>query len=198
VGADYTEALLRTARRHYGGRVPLVRLDAQTLPFKPRSFDLVLLYEAIYYLASPDGFVDEAARVLRKNGQLLICSVNCEWREFNPSPFSTSYLSAGELSTLLGRHGFSVEVYGAAPVAARSVWENAVNVMKRIAVGLGLIPKTMRGKARLKRLVYGRLSSLPAEIDIGETCEENAGIVPLRAAGPVRGYKILYAIGTLT
>ena len=43
VGGDYTEKLLRTAQRHYRGRIPLVRFDAHELPFKEGTFDLVIL-----------------------------------------------------------------------------------------------------------------------------------------------------------
>src|SRR2546427_9416346 len=50
VGGDYTENLLRVAQRSYNRRVPLLHLDAHALPFRDSSFDVVLLYEAIYYL----------------------------------------------------------------------------------------------------------------------------------------------------
>src|SRR2546427_8051575 len=59
VGGDYTENLIRVAQRYYSGRVPLLRLDAHVLPFRDSSFDVVLLYEAIYYLAYPEQFLDE-------------------------------------------------------------------------------------------------------------------------------------------
>ena len=49
VGGDYTENLIDVAWKHYGGRIPLVRFDAHTLPFREESFDVVIFYEAIYY-----------------------------------------------------------------------------------------------------------------------------------------------------
>src|SRR5262249_6372523 len=63
IGGDYTEALLRNAQSHYGGRIPLVALDAHELPFVDLSFDTVILYEAIYYLNSPAQFLEECRRV---------------------------------------------------------------------------------------------------------------------------------------
>src|SRR5438128_953104 len=79
VGGDYTFPLLRAAQRHYSGRIPLVRHDAAVLPFAAASFDVVILYEAVYYLSRPEEFVKEAQRVLRPYGTVIICSVNCEW-----------------------------------------------------------------------------------------------------------------------
>src|SRR5262249_40538682 len=63
VGGDYTPSLLRVAQKHYGSRLPLVQLDAHLLPFKPGSFDVILLYEALYYLAAPKQFLAECRRI---------------------------------------------------------------------------------------------------------------------------------------
>src|SRR4030042_1188678 len=72
VGGDYTEYLLEIAKQNYKNRIPLLRLDAHFLPFRGQSFDRVILYEAIYYLAKPEEFFQDAKRVLRKDGALLI------------------------------------------------------------------------------------------------------------------------------
>src|SRR5688572_22593028 len=195
IGADYTEALLRMARAHYGGRTPLARLDAQRLPFRDGSFDLVILYEALYYLPDPAAFIGEARRVLRPEGRLVICTVNREWADFNPSPFSTTYHSAGELRALLTSGGFTTSVFGAFPVERATLRDHVVSAVKRSAVALGLVPKTMRGKKLLKRLFMGPLVDFPAEIRDGVASYHDP--VPLSDAGsrPVDGYKVLYAVG---
>src|SRR3989304_8935037 len=84
VGGDIDEKVLEFARRNYGNRrnIELRTLDAQRLPFADKSFDEVLLYEAIYYLPQPEKFVDEARRVLRDKGVLIICTVNKDWPGF--------------------------------------------------------------------------------------------------------------------
>jgi ubiquinone/menaquinone biosynthesis C-methylase UbiE len=76
VGGDYTEKLVTEAKGYYKEKIPLLRLDAHFLPFQAQSFDVVILYEAIYYLAKPEDFFNEARRVLRKDGILLIATVN--------------------------------------------------------------------------------------------------------------------------
>lgn len=117
VGGDFSDSLLRQAHRHYRDRIPFVRLDAHCLPFGDASLDVVILFEAIYYLRSPTHFLRECFRVLRSGGTLLLCSVNKEWPGFNPSPFSRNYVSAKELRQLLIDNHFEAESYGAFPFA---------------------------------------------------------------------------------
>src|SRR5207244_13479287 len=50
VGGGLSAPLLRQARVHYGGRVPLVRLSAESLPFAAGAFDVALCFEASYYI----------------------------------------------------------------------------------------------------------------------------------------------------
>jgi ubiquinone/menaquinone biosynthesis C-methylase UbiE len=195
VGGDYTEGLLRVAHRHYAGRVPLVQLDAHLLPFRDQRFDVVILYEAIYYLAQPEKFLDECRRVLRDRGVLLVCTVNKEWSDFNPSPFSTRYFAAQELGELLKGQGFGVELYGAFPVSRESAKDRMVSVIKRVAVSLHLIPKTMKGKEALKRLFFGRLTLLPPEVTEGMA--SLYPLVPITGNSVIPDYKVLYAIGRI-
>jgi len=195
VGADYTAALLDMARGHYADRVPLARVDAQRLPFADGSFDVVVMYEALYYLANPDAFIAEARRVLRPGGQLIVCTVNREWVDFNPSPFSTAYHSATELRALLEHGGFQTAMFAAFPVQQASLRDHVVSIVKRTAVTLGLVPKTMRGKRLLKRLFFGRLVVFPPELR--EDMAPYREPVPLAGGGQVSGYKVLYAVGAL-
>ena len=192
VGGDYTEHLLQVARRHYGDRIPLVRLDAHALPFRARSFEVIILYEALYYLSCPERFVGECRRVLRDGGFILICTVNGEWSDFNPSPFSTKYFAARELGELLKRQGFSVELYGGFCVSRASTKDRVVSFVKRVAVSLHLIPKTMKGKEVLKRLFFGRVTLIPPEVTDGMA--EIYPLVPIATDSPSSEYKVLYAI----
>jgi ubiquinone/menaquinone biosynthesis C-methylase UbiE len=193
VGGDYTERLLRLAQRHYRGRIPLVRLDAHALPFRDRSFDVVILYEAIYYLTEPDRFLAECRRVLRVPGVVLICTVNKEWSDFNPSPFSVRYFSSQELIELLQRHGFAVELYGAFPVLKDSARDRVLSFLKRVAVALHLVPRTMKGREVLKRLFFGRLTPIPPEVTEGMA--ELHPLVPIAKKNVNSSYKVLYAVG---
>src|SRR3990167_7027566 len=56
---DITASLVSQAQKYYGDRVCITEMDAHQLPFESNSFDVIILFEAIYYLASAEQFVDE-------------------------------------------------------------------------------------------------------------------------------------------
>lgn len=191
-GGDYTEKLIKEAKRYYNERVPLLRLDAHFLPFKDHRFDVVILYEAIYYLPQPEKFISEAKRILRKGGTLLIATVNKDWSEFNPSPFSTHYFSVSELAKLLSDNGFKVEFYGAFSVLPKGVKGKVIANIRKIAVALHLIPKTMKGKEFLKKIFYGQLSPLKEEVEEG-ICEYVPPVlIPYDI--PNQEHKVIYVV----
>ena len=192
VGGDYTPGLLAAANRHYRGRIPFVRLDAHALPFRSGSFGVVLLYEALYYLADASRFVEEARRVLDASGCLVVSTVNPGWADFNPSPFSTRYLSGEELLALLRDRGFRARLYGAFPVSHHSTRLKAVSAIRRAAVKLHLIPRTMKGKALLKRLFLGPLALFPAEV--GDDAVPYCTPALLRPTAPMGEFKVLFAV----
>jgi ubiquinone/menaquinone biosynthesis C-methylase UbiE len=175
VGGDIDEPYLIYAKGHYQGRnkIEIRQLDAQKLPFEDKSFDVVLLYEAIYYLAQPEKFIEEALRVLTSKGVLIIGSANKEWPDFNPSPFSQKYFSAPEMFQLLGRKFSDIQMSGAFLAKEDSMKAKMISLIKRAAVRLQLMPKTMKGKQLFKRIFFGSLANIPAEIEKGL-----AGYVP--------------------
>lgn len=192
VGGDFTESLLKTAQSCYLGRIPLVRLDAQSLPFQNYSFDLVVMFEAVYYLDQPERFFEESRRVLAPGGTLLLGTVNKDWAEFTPSLFSTKYFSIPGLRDLLRRTGFSeVEFFGAFPAEGRSPLAKLVALIRRTASALHLVPDTLTGRERLKRLFYGPLRPIPAEVT--ENMAEVYPLVPISGDFPNLQYKIIYA-----
>lgn len=195
VGGDFDEDLIRLARDHYRDRIELHRLDAQALPFTEGSFDAVLLLEAIYYLPGADTFISEARRVLRPGGILVLCSANREWPLFNPSPFSQRYYAAEELRDLLQSAGFQPELLAGFPDASLGWKSRLFRALRKSAVSLHLIPRTMGGKEKIKRLLYGTLHSLPQELT--ESIGEVHPLVPVPAGQAVRGHKVIYAIGRL-
>lgn len=169
VGIDIEEKNLAYARETYKDRknIELHIMDAHKLLFNDKSFDVILIYEAIYYLQQPEVFLNECTRLLRKNGVLLICSVNREWSDFNPSPYSTKYFSARELYELLKTKFAVVQVSGAFSDEPDSFEDKVVSAVKRAAVALHIVPRTMKGKELLKRIFFGKLVPLPAEVTEG-------------------------------
>jgi ubiquinone/menaquinone biosynthesis C-methylase UbiE len=184
-----------SAKQYYKDRVELYLLDAHQLPFKDSSFDVVILFEAIYYLAQPEEFVMETRRVLRKDGVLLITTVNKDWPEFNPSPLSTQYLSVPELQQLLVSNGYSAKFYGGFPAIPMTTKEKITAGIRKIAVNSHLIPKTMKGKELLKRVFYGKLVPLKAEVE-DDMCEY-VPPEPVSCDTASSEYKVIYSVARI-
>jgi ubiquinone/menaquinone biosynthesis C-methylase UbiE len=187
---DVSEPILALARRHYNERISLRRIDALELPFAAASKDVVVLFEAIYYLADARRFVAECMRVLRPGGRVLVATANKDLSDFNPSPHSHTYYGAAALCALFARAGFRVELFGHLPVGTLGWKQRALRPVKRALVALGLMPKTMSGKRLLKRLVFGAPVAMPAELTAGA----GAFRAPRRLspAVPDREHKVLY------
>jgi SAM-dependent methyltransferase len=192
VGGDYTMALLEEARRHLPD-ANLVRMDAQRLPFRDRSFDAVVMLEMIYYVADQEAALAECRRVLKPGGKLMICLPNRDRPDFNPSPFSTRYPNLNEIATLLAKAGFEARVYGGFVVEAATSRDRILGPIRHVAVRYRLIPSSMRAKSMIKRMLYGRLPALGA---VHDGMADYAEPVELDASsGPDHRYKNLYAVG---
>lgn len=194
VGADINASLIDRAQGHYRGRIPLLQLSAEALPFKDASFDLVILLEASYYVPDFDQALSEMTRVLAPAGRLLFVNANPERRDFIHSPFSHTYHSADQFRRILQAKGYRVETFGAFPVdevdGDRSTLRaHAVRLARRALLAMRLVPRTLEGRARIKRLLGQKLRYVPAEID--ERFAARAPLTPV-SPGPVRTHKVLY------
>lgn len=194
VGGDIDKNILKYPSEQYKGRnkIEIKEFDAQNLPFEDNSFDVVLLYEAIYYLTKPEKFISEAHRVLKENGVLLICTANKDWADFNPSPFSTKYFSAPELYSLTNHKFSKVELFGAFPISNGGIKNKLTSYIKKTAIILNLIPKTMKGKEIFKRIFFGKLLILPSEIEDGKN--EYSPPVEISTDFPNSQYKVLFSV----
>jgi ubiquinone/menaquinone biosynthesis C-methylase UbiE len=195
IGGDIDEKNLHMAKNTYSKRenIEVVSLDAHKMPFGDKSFDVVILYEAIYYLSQPESFIGEAHRILRDDGVVIICSVNKDWDEFNPSPFSHKYYSAPELYAILSSNRFNTELHGECLARDGSIKNRILGLFKKGAVKFHLMPKTMKRKELLKRIFFGKLASLPAEITEG--LADYIPPVSIDHNKPCTEYKVLFAVG---
>ena len=195
IGGDVDKNILQHPIDHYKGReeIEIREFDAQNIPFEDNSFDVVIFYEAIYYLAKPEKFVSEAHRILKDKGVLLICTVNKDWADFNPSPYSTKYFSAPELYSLMNNRFSKVELFGAFSVTNEGGIKNRLtSSIKRTAISLNLMPKTMKAKAIFKRLFFGKLIALPPEIEEG--LADYSPPIPISGDHSNSEYKVLFSV----
>ena len=103
IGGDIDQYNVEVASEYYANN-PLVSIDtidAQRMPYEEDVIDIILCFETIYYLKNPEIFIDEASRVLKNGGALIISTVNKDWKDFHPSLYSHRYFSVPELDDLL-------------------------------------------------------------------------------------------------
>jgi len=192
IGGDIDKKNVIIATDLYmGTSIKIEEMDAHKLNFPDGSFDVVLLFEAIYYLSDAGKFVEEAFRVLRHDGILIICTVNKDWADFHPSPFTHQYYSVPELNSLLKRCFSDVEFFGAFSTTANGILGKGVSLLKRIATKFNLIPGSLAARAYLKRIFIGPLQPLPQQIQEG-MCEYEPP-VKIAEDRPTADYKIIYA-----
>jgi SAM-dependent methyltransferase len=195
VGGDVSPDLVASARATYDQTIDIRVFDAHQLPFPDRMADVVLLFEAIYYLHAPEVFARECARILRPGGKLLVATANKDLYDFNPSPHSHRYFGAAELPALLEPFGFRCQLFGDTPLESVGLRQRFLRPVKRLAIGLGLMPKTMAGKRLLKRLVFGSMVEMPARLDIPASFQYLPLAIPV--GQPDRRHKVIFCEATL-
>ena len=77
IGVDLSENMLSIARANKAKNVQFVGMAAEHLVFRPATFDLVTMGQALAYFADPTTALAEANRVLRPGGRL---AVSCQRR----------------------------------------------------------------------------------------------------------------------
>jgi len=187
---DYSESILSITRKHYGTRFTFRQFDAMNMPFDDYSKDVIIMFEAIYYIPDVDRFVQECARVLRPGGKVLIATANKDLYDFNPSPYSYEYFGVVELKEIFRQNGFSTKLFGYLDVSEVSLRQRMLRPLKKIAVFFNLIPRSTKGKKLFKRFIFGKLVNMPAEID-GQMFDYNTP-TPLDVSKPDKRHKVLY------
>lgn len=194
IAGDYSPEVLETALKHYKNKIPLSVFDAQKMPFDNSKFDVIIIFEAIYYLKNFSLFLKECKRVLKDEGVLLISMPNTQLSDFNKSPFSYEYFDIRKLKNILKNNNFESEFFGFLNIKDVSFRQKILRPIKKFAVKLNIIPKTMSGKKLLKKIVFGNLVRMPNEVTSLD-CEKCKPID--RLVDDVSNHKVIYCAATL-
>jgi len=168
---------------------------AERAPFADGMFDRIILFEALYYVETP-AFLSEVKRLLRPGGTLLLATANKDLYDFTPSPHATRYLGAQELGRELAQAGFEVELFGYLDTARVSLRQRLLRPAKAIASRLGIIPDSLAGRERLKRLFFGEMCEMPQTLHglpFDYTPPE-----PIAGDRPDLRHKVIYCRAVLT
>lgn len=134
---DVYEKGVRSAASHYaGGQLRFLVMDAQHLPFRDQSFDVLVSIETIEHLEKPGQFIAECRRLLRPNGTLVLSTPNRRIYEqkdprkespicpFHMSPSHIKEFAEEELRRLLWNEGFQVDaVFGQEFIKKTLAWK---------------------------------------------------------------------------
>jgi len=194
-GGDYSKKNLEIAQLHYGNRIVLSQFSAEEIPYGDNSLDVIVFLEALYFIPSAEKFVTECKRILKKNGRILIATANKDLYDFNIGPYSYKYYGVIELNELFSKYGFEIELFGNTPTNKLSFRQKVFRPIKKIAITFGLIPKSMKGKKFLKRIVFGHLIKMPSEIYEGMISYNEPTRISLQE--PDRIHKVIYCVATL-
>ena len=165
VAGDVSDEVLRSATRVFENEFTFQKFDACQIPVENSSVDVLILFEAIYYVEDVSAFLNEARRILRPGGIILLAMPNKQLFDFTPSPFATNYFTPNELRQLLAKHDFESKFYGFLDTNEVSTRQKILRPLKWLANNLGLMPKTMRGKELLKSLFFGGTVLMPSKLD---------------------------------
>ena len=195
IACDLDSDNVSAAKRTYGDRIDVRRADALSLPVGSGEVDAVVLFEALYYLSDARAFLAECRRVLSPSGIVLVSTTNPELFDFSPSPLSQRYYGATELAALLESNGFHPTLFGYGRSEGLPLRQRVLRPVKVLARTLGLVPRTMRGKALVRRLLFGRLPVMPGDLSGAAPPGEAPEGIATDASDRV--HRFLYAQGEL-
>jgi ubiquinone/menaquinone biosynthesis C-methylase UbiE len=105
IGIDLSDRMLSIARSKQGKHTQFLGMAAERLVFRPATFDLVTMGEALAYLSDPNDALAEAHRVLRPGGRL---AVSCQRRSLSTRAQDLFFQG---LAPLARRHYLSLPRY---------------------------------------------------------------------------------------
>lgn len=191
LATDYSWPMVKALKSHYRDRVDVLQCSSELMPVKDESFDVIIVFEAIYYFPDIKKFVSECMRVLRKNGKVLIATANKDLYDFNPSPHSIAYYGVLELKELFSSKGLTCQFYGDVSVRDVSVLQKLARPIKWLAVKLNFVPKTNDTKKWLKSLVFGKLVTMPSELTRNEIQETYTMLKKISSDSADMEYKVI-------
>ncbi len=153
VGSDLTPTTLEAMRGKLGS-IDLVAADAESLPFRDASFDLLLSSDVVEHLPDLGRHVAESARILVPGGRYLFKTPNRLVAEayyrlrglYDSYFWHPSMSSPGEIRALLDRHGFDVRFLSTPRLTDAQLRKIPVEPLRRLARRLPVsrLPLTMR------------------------------------------------------
>ncbi|MDP3901633.1 MAG: class I SAM-dependent methyltransferase, partial [bacterium] len=116
-GLDISENLCALARSN-NPEAEILCGDAEAMPFKDNSFDIVFMTEALEHMLDYNKALREVRRVLKPNGIFIVTVPNRDWlryefydqiRDKKLQPVDDHYFRFDEIKSLLERNSFEIK-----------------------------------------------------------------------------------------
>jgi len=130
-GCDFSEDVIAYAKKRYSDKsVQFHVMDISRLDFPDNTFHSVVSFETIEHVKNYKQVIDEFARVLKKDGVLIISTPNKD-ADNAENPFHYKEFSKDEFVTMLKSHFKRVDLYSQRLVTKPSVLEMFLkNILK--------------------------------------------------------------------
>ena len=148
VGVDLApEAIAEARARYQAPRLFNLIMDVVKLAFRSATFDAVISQDTIEHVPDDEGFVAEAARVLRPGGTFVVFTPYREIHTTSPeNPYHLREYSPESLRVLLQPYFATVRLFGRRPAPALRRVEATLDEVRRYdPLGLrALVPRSLR------------------------------------------------------
>src|SRR5262249_45578431 len=141
------DAIREARARHAGPGLAYAVMDVARLGLGDRTFDAVVSQDTIEHVADDGRFVDEAARVLRPGGTLIVFTpYRAEDCARPDNPYHRREYSPERLARVLARRSPAGRLFGRRPAPALAAAEAALDEVRRYDVGgiRRLVPRPLR------------------------------------------------------
>jgi SAM-dependent methyltransferase len=191
---DYS--FLNTQIAHSENNANVVCASADRLPIADASVDVVAALEMFYYLSNQEGFLSECRRVLSPTGMLYLTMPNPARKGFHRSPHSTRYPTAAEIHHMMADAGFEAKVEMAFAMSD-GVGSRALRSIFALAEKLRLVPRSLKGRARLKRVIQGKTTAFPGLFELGRRFEHIGDGVATSDPSDGKQWSLIYVTARL-
>jgi SAM-dependent methyltransferase len=138
-GSDITTSALEEMRGRTGD-IQVVGANAESIPFRASSFDVVITSDVIEHLVRVERHVEDVSRVLRPGGSYLLKTPSRRPAElyyrtrglYDHHIWHPSMFSPGEVRTAFGAHGFDVRFLPVSELTAAQVRKVPTSIGKRL------------------------------------------------------------------
>jgi 2-polyprenyl-3-methyl-5-hydroxy-6-metoxy-1,4-benzoquinol methylase len=194
-GIDVDEKLLEIAKLN-NPNLEFLKKDFQdkdlTFNFEEK-FDVIIVFEMIYYIDDLESFFLNISKVLNKNGKILMCSANKDLLGFTPGKYTKKYFNNLDIKNFIEKFNLKVSQGFGGTKVKKNLKFYFMSIIKLIATNLNLIPSNMKNKGLLKKIYYGGIFiNMPKHVlDI-----EDVNIDEIKITKNT-DYKVIFSVLTL-